>query len=88
MPLEGRFLGGGRFQQGDIFAGLEIWRRANGCAENAPDGFASTGQFLRRKWTHCAKGGALELALFPGGHGIPEGWADMVADWFEGLPGG
>ncbi|TMV09642.1 polyhydroxybutyrate depolymerase [Ruegeria sediminis] len=88
VPLEGRYLGGGQFQQGDIFTGLEIWRGANGCVDNIPDAFSETGQFMRRKWTRCAEGSALELALFPGGHGIPEGWADMFVDWYEGLPGG
>lgn len=88
VPLEGRALGGGQFLQGDIFAGLEIWRQANGCADNRPDGFATTGQFMRRKWTNCADGSALEFALFPGGHMVPQGWADMMLDWYEGLPGG
>lgn len=85
VPLEGRFLGGGRFQQGDIFAGLEIWRQANGCEDNRPDRFSATGPFLRRKWLRCADGSALEMALHPGGHMVPAGWADMVIDWFEAL---
>ncbi|MDP5216922.1 PHB depolymerase family esterase [Ruegeria sp. 2205SS24-7] len=87
VPLEGRELGGGRFRQGDIFAGLEIWRAANECVDNRPDGFSETGQFMRRKWTRCVEGSALEFALFPGGHQIPQGWADMIVDWAEGLPG-
>ncbi|WP_171174685.1 PHB depolymerase family esterase [Ruegeria sp. HKCCD8929] len=88
VPLEGRQLGGGRFIQGDIFAGLEIWRAANECLDNRPDGFSKTDQFMRRKWTRCAEGSALEFALFPGGHMVPKGWADMMLDWYEGLPGG
>ncbi len=88
VPLEGRALGGGRFLQGDIFAGLEIWRQANDCADNRPDGFSTTGPFMRRHWTRCADGSALEFALFPGGHTVPAGWADMMLDWYEGLPGG
>ncbi len=87
VPLEGRILGGGRFHQGDIFAGLEIWRQANECADTKPTGFGTTDQFMRRKWTGCADGGALEFALFPGGHNVPKGWADMMLDWYEGLPG-
>ncbi len=83
VPLEGRILGGGRYQQGDIFAGLEIWRAANGCANQNPDSYGRTGDFLRRKWTGCAPGSALEMAMFPGGHKVPVGWADMVLDWFE-----
>ncbi|WP_299886892.1 PHB depolymerase family esterase [uncultured Ruegeria sp.] len=87
VPLEGRLLGGGRYHQGDIFAGLEIWREANECVDTKPDGFGTTDQFMRRRWT-CADGGALEFALFPGGHTVPNGWADMMVDWYEGLPGG
>ncbi|MFK7751354.1 MAG: PHB depolymerase family esterase [Sedimentitalea sp.] len=85
VPLEGRVLGGGRFEQGDIFAGLEIWRTANQCASEKPSSFGETGQFLRRKWSDCAPGSALEFALFPGGHGVPKGWADMALDWFEAV---
>lgn len=84
VPLEGRLLGGGRFQQGDIFAGLEIWRAANACADEKPTGFDRTGEFLRRLWEACEPGSALEMALFPGGHTVPSGWVDMALDWFEG----
>ena len=87
VPIEGRALRGGAFEQGDIFAGLDVWRAANGCAGNNPDAYAETGQFWRRKWTRCDPVSALELALFPGGHAVPKGWSDMVLDWFEALPG-
>jgi len=87
VPLEGRILGGGRFHQGDIFAGLEIWREANECVDTKPSGFSSTGQFMRRHWSGCSEDSALELALFPGGHTVPAGWSDMMVDWYEGLPG-
>lgn len=85
VPLEGRILGNGRFQQGDILAGLELWRVTNGCADHKPSGYGQTGGFLRRSWTKCSSGAALEFALFPGGHRVPSGWADMVLDWFEAL---
>jgi polyhydroxybutyrate depolymerase len=85
VPLEGRKLGGGQFQQGDIFAGLEIWRLANGCDDHKPQRFSETGQFWRRTWTACAPESALEMALYPGGHGVPKGWADMAMDWFENV---
>ncbi|MGV6848878.1 MAG: alpha/beta hydrolase family esterase [Marinibacterium sp.] len=86
VPLEGRYLGGGAFQQGDIFAGLELWRATNGCLNENPDGTSIRDAFLRRQWTDCSQGSALEFALFPGGHTVPAGWADMVLDWFETLP--
>ncbi|WP_299663961.1 alpha/beta fold hydrolase [uncultured Ruegeria sp.] len=87
VPLEGRLLGGGMYHQGDIFAGLEIWRIANECVDTKPSGFSTTGQFMRRNWMGCTEGSALEFALFPGGHTVPKGWADMMVDWYEGLPG-
>lgn len=83
VPLEGRPLFNGTFIQGDVFASLTTWRQANGCPNMAPDQYRETGVFLRRAWTDCATGSALELALHPGGHSIPAGWVDMVLDWFE-----
>ncbi|MCK0166732.1 prolyl oligopeptidase family serine peptidase [Jannaschia sp. S6380] len=85
VPLEGRPLRDGQWLQGDIFAGLTIWRAANGCTRPDPSGYRATGDYQHRFWT-CASGSALELALHPGGHGVPEGWSEMMLDWFEGLP--
>ncbi|MBV1926125.1 MAG: prolyl oligopeptidase family serine peptidase [Rhodobacteraceae bacterium] len=84
VPLEGRALRDGTYQQGDIFAGLNIWHATNQCAQENPDVMLETDQFWRRKWSrNCADGSALELALFPGGHRVPSGWSTMVMDWFE-----
>ncbi len=85
VPIEGRYLRGKRFQQGDIFTGLEIWRAANRCQGENPDSFRQTGQFWRRKWANCAPDSALEMAMFPGGHTLPNGWSTMVLDWFEAV---
>jgi polyhydroxybutyrate depolymerase len=87
VPLEGRPLGGGRFLQGDIFEGMAIWRAANGCARPDPDAHGVSGAFSTRRWD-CAPGSALGMALHPGGHSVPEGWAAMTLDWFEALPEG
>jgi len=87
VPLEGRPLGGGAFVQGDIFAGMEIWRETNGCTGLRPDAMTNDGAFWRRIWTECSSGAALEFVLFPGGHTVPEGWSDLALDWFEGLEG-
>ena len=86
VPLEGRSLRAGQFIQGDIFAGLELWRLTNACDGHDPTGYSDTGEFQRRRWEDCAPGSALEFALFPGGHMVPPGWSDMIADWFESLP--
>ncbi|MFC4215491.1 alpha/beta hydrolase family esterase [Pseudophaeobacter arcticus] len=82
VPLEGRFLGGGRFQQGDIFAGLELWRATNHCAEEAPDRRWQEGEVLRRRWD-CGPGADIEFLLFPQGHQVPDWWSGAVLDWFE-----
>lgn len=86
VPIEGRILRNGAFEQGDIFAGLELWRLANQCAGHDPTSYSETGPFWRRKWDDCLPASALEFALWPGGHTVPAGWADMALDWFEAWP--
>jgi polyhydroxybutyrate depolymerase len=89
VPLEGRVLRGtdmndpDALMQGDVYRSLEIWRAANACYQLRGDNFATTGNFWRRAWTRCAPDTALEFALFPGGHTVPDGWAEMVLDWLE-----
>ena len=86
VPLEGRPLGetpNGRVEQGDIYRTLNQWRIENGCAKYRADKFVTDGPFWRRIWTHCAEGSALEFALHPGGHEVPDGWAKLAVDWFE-----
>lgn len=88
VPLEGRVIRqveGRDFAQGDVFRAMQLWRRANRCTGNRPDVTDTNDRFWRRKWTNCAPGSALELALFDGGHGIPRGWSQMVFDWLEEL---
>ncbi|MEL7254574.1 MAG: PHB depolymerase family esterase [Pseudomonadota bacterium] len=91
VPLEGRNVRGGAiddpegFSQGDVFHAMEIWRQANGCVYGKADAFDTVGPFWIRKWQRCTQGSALEFALFPGGHIVPDGWADMMLDWYEAL---
>lgn len=84
VPIEGRVFRDGAVRQGDVFASLEIWRETNGCARSAPDEITNEGLYWHRIWSSCAAG-SLQFALFPGGHSVPRGWADMALDWFEGL---
>ncbi|QFS83480.1 Alpha/beta hydrolase family protein [Roseivivax sp. THAF40] len=90
VPLEGRLLRGaapdapGAVAQGDVWYAMDVWRRANGCPLMA-DRFATDATYMRRTWDGCGPGAALEFALFDGGHAVPEGWAAMALDWFEGL---
>ena len=81
VPMEGRSVAGGRLTQGDLFEGLDLLRRANGCARDDPDAYGAEGAFLLRRWTDCAPGSALALALFDGGHRMPQGWAALALDW-------
>lgn len=82
VPLEGRWLGGRRFQQGDIWAGLQLWRDTNGCDSNAPDRIWAEDDRLHRSWD-CGDGADIEFVLFPGGHRVPAGWANRMLDWLE-----
>lgn len=94
VPLEGRVLRGADLDdpnslvQGDIFHAMGVWRATNGCDGLRADRFVTEGPFWRRVWDDCAPGSALELALFPGGHSIPAGWAEMALEWFQGLDTG
>lgn len=85
VPLEGRSVAGGRFTQGDLFAGLDMIRDANGCIKDDPDEYTGNGVFLTRTWTTCDEASALTMALHPGGHRIPQGWGAMALDWFEAV---
>lgn len=91
VPLEGRVLRGGdatnpdALMQGDVFYTIGMWRQVNECHQLRADRFITKGAFLRRAWDRCADGSALEFALFPGGHVVPEGWASMMLDWYEAL---
>lgn len=85
VPLEGRAVGNGEMVQGDVFAALEIWRRVNACQGDEPSGFQRKESVLIRNW-ECDPTASLALALHPGGHGVPPGWADLVLDWYETLP--
>lgn len=89
VPLEGRAVRGTNardpqaFVQGDVFATLDLWRVTNGCVNHKPDRFDVAGDFWRRTWEECDPASALEFALFPGGHSVPNGWAEMALAWFE-----
>ena len=85
VPIEGRVLRNGAIRQGDVFAAMEIWRETNTCARSAPDEITNDGYYWQRIWSSC-EAGSLQFALFPGGHAVPRGWADLALDWFEALP--
>ncbi len=81
VPLEGRTVGGGAATQGDLFQGLDLLRDVLGCPAEAPTDSRARGPFLIREWD-CPDGD-LAFALHPGGHLVPEGWADLTLDWID-----
>lgn len=84
VPIEG-WISGADQVQGGVFEGLQVWRRVNGCSQAHADSFATRGQFWERSWTGCVPGSALTFVLHPGGHEVPDGWADLALDWFESV---
>jgi polyhydroxybutyrate depolymerase len=83
VPLEGRPLRGD-LVQGDIFEGLQLWRKVDGCSGLRPDSFETGAVFWRRSWTVCESGRQLSLALHPSDHDeVPKEWAEMARGWFE-----
>lgn len=85
VPLEGRSVGRD-ITQGDAFHAMSIWRDTNNCTQHNPNDFDRRDIFLIRSWTNCDSGKSLAMALHPGGHIVPDGWADMMLDWFQKLP--
>ena len=83
VPIEGRSVANGQFTQGDLFAGMDLLRDAMECAKDDPDEYGAEGDYLIRRWTACAPGAGLEMALHPGAHSIPRGWTKLALDWFE-----
>lgn len=86
VPLEGRPLREipeGRIEQGDIFDMMRQWRVENSCNKYRPDDFITDNTFWIRIWSECAPGTALQLALYPGGHTMPDEWPNLVMNWFE-----
>jgi polyhydroxybutyrate depolymerase len=65
VPLEGRPIGD-RWHQGDVFAGLDRFKRAAGCPQT-PDRFEREAALHCRSWTTC-DAGLLTLCLHDRGH--------------------
>jgi polyhydroxybutyrate depolymerase len=87
VPLAGRPIGGGRWRQGDVEAGVRVLLRQHGC-EPAPDRVEASPGGVCRVWDagSCASGAGLLDCRHPGGHDVPEGWFDRTVDWVLSLP--
>ena len=82
VPLEGRRIRDIAVQ-GDIFAGLAVWRAVNRCPNQPPDITATGTMGWHRVWSGCATGSWLELVLHDRGHEVPDWWPPMARTWFE-----
>lgn len=84
VPLEGRPIRQ-TFRQGDVVAGLALWRRHDGCGM-PPDETFVQGRLRCRAWTECRRGGELQLCLHDGGHVFRAEWVAEAIAWMEGAP--
>ena len=80
VPLEGRSFGA--VVQGDVWGSLALLRETNGCTNRQPESSSFTDQNWFRHWTDC-DAGQIDLWLHRGGHGAPDGWPEVIMDWFE-----
>ena len=80
VPLEGR--GIRDWHQGNVFEGLSILRKTNGCRSN-PTAFTTRGRYQCRQWSGCKSGKDIEFCLHPRGHELPRGWDNRVFQWFD-----
>ena len=74
------------FRQGDVLAGMAIWREVNGCAAE-PDRVEDDGTVACEIWTSCTDDRELQLCLHDGGHAAPTGWLERAYRWVETVSG-
>ncbi len=85
VPLVGRPIMGGKFRQGDIFAGLQRWRAEDRCAP-VPDRVDDEAGLMCSSWTRCAAPGEVELCLHDGDHSLTGPWLDAALRWAMRAP--
>lgn len=83
VPMTGRPIRD-RFHQGDVRAGMALWREQNGCAAG-PARVAAVGGLNCEIWSGCASGRELRLCLTADGHMIPKGWPEAALSWAESV---
>lgn len=71
VPLAGRYLGGGRFKQGDVYESLKVWLRAEGRSLDRGESHGEPGLSCT-SWAMAS--GRLELCLHDGGHSVRAEW--------------
>ncbi len=85
VPMEGRPIRQ-VFRQGDVLAGMAIWREVNGCAAE-PDHAEDDGTVACEIWTSCTGDRELQLCLHDGGHAAPADWLERAYRWVETVSG-
>jgi polyhydroxybutyrate depolymerase len=86
VPLGGRTIRG-RFNQGDIGVGFEIFKRTDACREEAAR-IEQQGELKCWIWSSCAGGHELQMCLHPDGHEIKPEWLKDGIAWARGLRAG
>ncbi|GAA0780609.1 polyhydroxybutyrate depolymerase [Roseibium denhamense] len=84
VPLEGRWLGGGQWKQGDVFESFAIWRQQNNLSEESAIAYQD-GKLSCQRWQ--PETGLLELCLHDGGHSVEAGWMKRAWKTLSGLKG-
>lgn len=79
VPMTGRAIRE-VYRQGDILAGISLWRTHNECA-NAAVRTSADGGLQCTVWSGCSAGGEVRLCLHPGGHVFPVEWIAGIQDW-------
>jgi polyhydroxybutyrate depolymerase len=79
VPMGGRPLRGGQFRQGDVHAGIAVWRRVNACREEPLTEPSDDAGLSCRVWSSCASSRPIRLCLHPGGHHVDPQW--IASGW-------
>lgn len=79
-PLTGRPIGS--WQQGDVNAGLTVWRERNRCREETQD--VTEGSATCTVW-QCETAREVRLCLHDGAHQVPGEWLEQNLSWANEL---
>jgi polyhydroxybutyrate depolymerase len=84
VPLAGRLIGG-RWRQGDIFKGFDVWLAGDRC-RSEPDRRTQSGDLDCAVWSSCGSARTLQLCLHPRDHMMDAAWLDEGLRWALALP--
>ena len=84
VPLAGRLIGG-RWRQGDILRGFNVWVTDDRC-QPEPESRQREGDLDCAAWSACGSGRSLQLCLHGRDHMIDPAWLDEGLRWALTLP--